>query len=87
MCEVTYNHSLNGLIFEDINDDYGYGEYGEFKVIIMKKNQYIKATKLCELGGKKYYHWGENASSQALINAIQSSTPPPKDGGRTDQGY
>jgi hypothetical protein len=38
---------MQDIVFEKINEKYGYGYYGEFKVIIMLKNGYINATKLC----------------------------------------
>jgi len=36
--------SLNRIIFEFINENYAWGQYGEFKIIIMTKNRYINAT-------------------------------------------
>jgi hypothetical protein len=41
---------MNDIIYEDLGDKYNkyaYGMYGDFKVIIMKENGYINATKLC----------------------------------------
>jgi len=45
----TYDKdAIQNIIFEDINDVYAYGKYGDFNVIIMKDNGYINATKLCK---------------------------------------
>ena len=44
--------SLNQIIFDYINNDYAYGKYGEFTVIMMTSNRYINATKLCKQYGK-----------------------------------
>jgi hypothetical protein len=45
--------SLNNIIFKNIDEDYAYGKYADFTVIIMKKNRYINATRLCNEYGKK----------------------------------
>jgi len=63
--------SLSNIIFESINEDFGYGMYGPFKVIIMKKNGYVNATKLCDDGGKHFYHWVANDYSKELISFVE----------------
>ena len=63
--------SLIEIIFEHIDDKYAYGKYGEFKVIIMKENRYINATKLCNETGKSFKHWLENANSKNLIEEVE----------------
>jgi len=62
------SNNLSNIIFESINEDYGYAMYGPFKVIIMKKNGHVNATKLCADGGKQFKHWLENKQSQEIIN-------------------
>ena len=70
------NNTLSNIAFEDITEDYCFGNYGEFKVIMMKKNGYINATKMCQdiseqTGSKKpYYNWKENKTVGDLINEI-----------------
>jgi len=61
------SNNLSNIIFKSINEDFGYGMYGPFKVIIMKKNGYVNATKLCADGGKQFKHWLENKQSQEII--------------------
>lgn len=65
--------SLSKIIFEHINDKYAYGKYDEFKVIIMKENRYINATKLCNETGKSFKHWLENANSKNLIEEVEKT--------------
>ena len=62
---------LSDILFENINNNYSYGAYGDFKVIIMKKNNYINATKLCNENNKRYEHWSRNASNEELINEVK----------------
>jgi hypothetical protein len=60
--------SLNEIIFEHIDDKYAYGKYSDFKVIIMKDNRYINATKLCKKYNKELKNWLRNDISKELIN-------------------
>jgi hypothetical protein len=48
---------IKDLIFENINDKYSWGNYGEFKVMIMRENGYINVTKICKDGGKEFFNW------------------------------
>ena len=62
---------LNQIIFKHIDDKYAYGNYGEFKVIIMKSNTYINATKLCKEYNKEIKNWKENKNNKELINEVE----------------
>ena len=70
---------LSDIAFEDINDYYCLGHYGEFKVIMMKKNGYINATKMCQdiseqtESKKEYRKWRENKSVDELLEEISSA--------------
>ena len=63
--------TLNQIIFEHIDDNYAYGKYGEFKVIMMTKNRYINATKLCKEYNKELFNWKQNKNNQELINEVE----------------
>ena len=71
-------NNINNIIFKDINEDYSFGKYGDFNVIIMKKNGYINATKLCSNAEtkngtrKEFYRWLENNNSKILIKEIST---------------
>ena len=65
--------SLNQIIFEHIDNNYSYGKYGNFKVIIMTKNRYINATKLCNEYNKNFKHWKENKASNELILEVEKN--------------
>jgi hypothetical protein len=62
--------TLSDIIFEQIDEVYARGRYGEFEVTLVKKNSYINATKLSTQGGKQFKHWLENSSSKRLIEAV-----------------
>ena len=63
--------NLSDIMFEDIIDGYGYGMYGDFKIIMMKKNSYVNASKLCKKYDKEYKFWSRNENSNELINIVR----------------
>lgn len=72
-------NSLPDIIINDINGEYAYGQYADFKVIIKKSNGYINVTKMCQsinelLGTNKIYrHWNETKSSDELCAAVSDA--------------
>ena len=70
-------NELNQIIFDHIDDKYAYGNYGEFKVIIMKSNTFINATKLCKEYNKDFYHWKERKGNNELIKEVDKEIPSP----------
>ncbi|CCU55322.1 N1R/p28-like protein [Adoxophyes honmai entomopoxvirus 'L'] len=62
--------SLIDICYEHIKDSYYYGLFGDFKLIIDKKTGCFNATKLCNLGGKRYIHWKSLDKSKNLINYV-----------------
>jgi hypothetical protein len=67
---INSEHNLSEVIYESVNSEYGWGKYGEFRVLIRKKDGYINATKLCALGGKELFNYMANASSQRFIDEV-----------------
>ena len=62
---------LNEITFSQIKDNFFYGAYGPFRVIMDKSNGFINATKLCTAGGKQFKAWKRNAASLDLIQALE----------------
>jgi len=64
---------IREIAFQQINANYSWGVYGDFKVIIDMRDGYINATNLCGLtsrksGSKKEFRaWMLNSSSKELI--------------------
>jgi hypothetical protein len=71
--------NIKNIIFKKIDDKFSYGKYGQFSVILMNKNGYVNATKLCNMGGKKLMHWNENKTSDNLLYTLSKITNIPKD--------
>jgi hypothetical protein len=71
--------SLSDIAFAQIKDNYHWGQYGEFKVIMDISTGYINATHLCGLAEnkdgirKELFNWRKNTTSNELINEISSS--------------
>ena len=61
---------LSQVAFQQIQDNYWYGTYGPFKVIVDKSNGYINATKLCSAGGKHYHDWIRNKTAKSLVETL-----------------
>ena len=62
---------LSEIGFTQIRDNYYYGYYGQFRVVVDKSDGFINATKLCSDGGKQFYHWNESKMSKDLISTLQ----------------
>ena len=60
--------NLSEIIYENVTAEYGLGKYGDFKVLIRRKDGYINATKLCKDGGRRFSHWVENERSRELLS-------------------
>ena len=67
MSNINNNHLV---AFEDINDKYAWANYGQFKLIMMKKNGYVNATKMCDEGGKSFFNWKRNSQSKEISKAV-----------------
>ena len=63
---------LSEIAFEQISGNYWYGQYGDFKVIMMKDCGYVNATKLCTDGGKEFNKWARLEHSKLLTHALVS---------------
>ena len=68
---------LKDICFEQIKDNYWYGMFGDFKLIIDVNTGYFNASKLCKDGGKRFHKWLENQQSKQLINYIRKSLEAP----------
>ena len=60
-------------VIDKINDDYGWSEFGNVKVIIMLENGFINATKLCTLGNKHFRNWYKTEQAKSLINFVEKA--------------
>ena len=65
--------NINQIIFENINEDYSYGMYSDFKVIIHTKSSYINITQLCKSADKRFDNWLQNNKSVELINYVNEN--------------
>ena len=61
---------LSQVSYEQICDNYWYGMYGDFNVILMTDCGFVNATKLCSSGGKEFKDWSRNKTGKELIKAL-----------------
>lgn len=57
----------------NIDDRFACADFGPNKVIIMKENGFINATKLCDDVGKNYQEWSNIDYSKKLIKEINAT--------------
>jgi hypothetical protein len=63
---------ISDICYEQIKGDFWFASYLGLKVVMMKSNGYINATKLCSDGGKSFFHWVENKHSKEMLNFYQT---------------
>ena len=63
---------LSEISYQHICDNYWYGMYGDFNIILMKDCGFVNVTKLCKDGGKDLCDWSRNKSSKELLQALSS---------------
>lgn len=56
------------VYFKDINNDFSYGYFKDFNIIIDKNTGCFNATKLCKSGNKQYRYWLGLERTKELIN-------------------
>ena len=74
---VLSETDIHQIIYKDIDSKYAYAKLDKLDVIMMKKNGYINATKLCDNAGKRFRQWKANKSSKQLIEEVakENNTP------------
>jgi septum formation inhibitor MinC len=64
---------MHNIVYKHINEEFGWGQYGDFKVLIRKTDLTINATKLCADGGKRFDNWLRTDRAKELVAYITSS--------------
>ncbi|GBM48427.1 Putative KilA-N domain-containing protein 006L [Araneus ventricosus] len=70
------NLSLIDVCYEQIEDQYWFGLFGDFRLIIDRSTGCFNATKLCREGGKKISNWLQNKESKKLIDYYGKKSDP-----------
>ena len=65
------NQDLHKLTIRTLSDDrFCIINYDGFELLVMKYNNYVNATKMCNLDNKRYEHWSRNKGSEELIEEV-----------------
>jgi len=67
--------SLNDICYKQIKGNFYYGIFGEFQLVVDKTTGCFNATKLCNLGGKKFKNWTVLSKSKQIIEYFDKSCP------------
>ena len=80
ICYANHTFSIQNVErFKDINNEYCWAKYGDFKVIMMTDNGYINATKLCNDAEtkngtqKEFKRWKNNSNAKEIMEEISKS--------------
>ncbi|MGL5961484.1 MAG: DUF3627 domain-containing protein [Cetobacterium sp.] len=73
--------SLNNICYKQIKGNYYYGIFGEFQLVVDKTTGCFNATKLCNIGGKKFKEWTRLNRSNRLVEYSESC------GGKSLRGF
>ena len=65
--------SLNNICYRQIKDSFYYGIFGEFQLVIDQSTGCFNATKLCNIGGKKFKNWTVLSRSKQMIEYFTKS--------------
>ncbi|AFX93196.1 putative KilA-N domain-containing protein [Megavirus courdo11] len=71
-------NDFRNIIFENINEKFAVGKFGDFEVIINRDNGYINATQLCKDCGERFSNWKRNDKSNELIKKLSHQINLPK---------
>lgn len=72
---TSNDKDISNICFEDIDEKFQSVNFCGFKVILMKKNGYINATKLCQAAScRRFSNWIRCAQTAELIKAASKST-------------
>src|SRR3977135_4399759 len=65
--------SIIDVCFEQIKDDYWFGAYEEFRVILNKKTEYLNATKMCTSAKKELFGWTRQKGMHELNQILKDT--------------
>jgi regulator of replication initiation timing len=63
---------MPAITFQSVDNEYEWGTYFDLKVLIMSRNGYINATKMCQDNGKRLDNWMQNSWSKDYIEDFNS---------------
>ncbi len=75
----TSKISLNDICYEQIKDNFYYGKFGEFRLVVDKSTGCFNATKLCNDGGKDFSDWSRLKRAKELISFYENYKNSPPD--------
>jgi hypothetical protein len=63
--------SLNDVCYEQISENFHYGIFGDFHLVIDKDTGCFNATKLCAMSGKDFSDWKRLSRAKRLMSYLQ----------------
>jgi hypothetical protein len=66
--------SLNDVCYEQISENFHYGIFGDFHLVIDKDTGCFNATKLCAMSGKDFSDWKVLVKTKRLLSYLQEQS-------------
>lgn len=73
--ETSSSDSFLDICYECIRDQYYFGLYGDFQLIIDTETVCFNATKLCQVAGKRLRNWFQTKEAKKTIDFFQTKLP------------
>jgi hypothetical protein len=70
----TTQLSLNDVCYKQIFENFHYGIFGDFQLVIDKSTGYFNATKLCIMADKLFFNWKKLSRTVRLISHLQDES-------------
>jgi hypothetical protein len=71
---MNSSSTLNDVCYKQISQNFHYGIFGDFQLVIDKTTGYFNATKLCAVAKKDFFHWKRLARTINLISFLQDQS-------------
>jgi hypothetical protein len=72
--KMNSSSTLNDVCYKQISQNFHYGIFGDFQLVIDKTTGYFNATKLCAVAKKDFFHWKRLARTINLISFLQDQS-------------
>lgn len=65
--------NLTEIIYEPLSNEFGWGRYDKYRILIRRADSFANATMLCSDNSASYYEWSILESTQNIIKEIRKA--------------
>jgi uncharacterized protein YdaT len=71
---MNSSSTLNDVCYKQISQNFHYGIFGDFQLVIDKSTGYFNATKLCAMAKKNFFDWKKLTRTINLMHCLQDQS-------------